>query len=467
MPPPDKTRGTKRKRRAVDNKAEDIGTKVAQKLHHDVREVRKAAKKAKLFETQKVLKKLKDLRPKDATAKDIPDIEAQLEILKHIDYESMANTALKTKIKKDRVLSDDPHVQTAVAVELASDVVVPATVGTALGKVQSRILSSKVLASEISSVIEGLKRLLHPPPKDADVLGDGEGDLISPPSKKTKRAEAKPTTREKVTLEDDEGSNLGDDDPDDHSNADEGDGGGWESGTVSDGENIAEGDWESHSANGDSDDEDGTNDTESGSQSDDESGDVSVTRKRPAPPDTAQMKKGKANAQSAFLPSLSVGFTRGDSDSEWSDSEEKVADEIKKNRRGQRARRAIWEKKFGRNANHVKKQKETAEPFKRPRSGVVPTDQRRERNNRFAQRQSHPDHPSHRSVPQKHQPQFSQASDSGWNSRSAKGSVGSRPSLGGPSQNRRDERPLHPSWEAKKKQKSASIVPAQGTKIVF
>ena len=56
-------------------------------------------------------------------------------------------------------------------------------------------------------------------------------------------------------------------------------------------------------------------------------------------PSTAAMKK--SGIQSTFLPSLSVGFVRGSDDSDFSDSDAKVADiEMKKNRRGQRARRA-------------------------------------------------------------------------------------------------------------------------------
>ena len=50
--------------------------------------------------------------------------------------------------------------------------------------------------------------------------------------------------------------------------------------------------------------------------------------------------KGRNAAESTFLPSLAVGFTRGDSDSDWSDGEANVADGVRKNRRGQRARRA-------------------------------------------------------------------------------------------------------------------------------
>jgi len=42
----------------------------------------------------------------------------------------------------------------------------------------------------------------------------------------------------------------------------------------------------------------------------------------------------------AFLPTLSNGFIPGGSDTDWSDHEARVADGVRKNRRGQRARRA-------------------------------------------------------------------------------------------------------------------------------
>jgi hypothetical protein len=43
---------------------------------------------------------------------------------------------------------------------------------------------------------------------------------------------------------------------------------------------------------------------------------------------------------SVFLPTLSNGFIPGGSDTDWSDREAGVADGVRKNRRGQRARRA-------------------------------------------------------------------------------------------------------------------------------
>lgn len=67
----------------------------------------------------------------------------------------------------------------------------------------------------------------------------------------------------------------------------------------------------------------------------------------------------------AKLPELMGGYySGGDSDSEIDSGEDRVAreqisvTEKKKNRRGQRARRKIWEKKFGREAKHIQREVE-------------------------------------------------------------------------------------------------------------
>ncbi|KAL1649496.1 hypothetical protein SLS58_001552 [Diplodia intermedia] len=61
--------------------------------------------------------------------------------------------------------------------------------------------------------------------------------------------------------------------------------------------------------------------------------------------------------KSTFLPSLSaVGYISG-SDSEAEDLDDEIAPQ-KKNRRGQRARQQLWEKKYGKGAKHLAKQTE-------------------------------------------------------------------------------------------------------------
>lgn len=75
--------------------------------------------------------------------------------------------------------------------------------------------------------------------------------------------------------------------------------------------------------------------------------------KRKLPPPTFPPKT------TTFLPSLSLsGYWSGSDTSHPSSSSDNTSSAKiqRRNRMGQQARRALWEKKFGRNANHVKKQ---------------------------------------------------------------------------------------------------------------
>lgn len=122
----------------------------------------------------------------------------------------------------------------------------------------------------------------------------------------------------------------------------------------------------------------------------------------------------------------------------------------------------IWEKKFGRNANHVKEEAKAAEssghggrPDPKKASAVSATSAGKDR------------------------PQYHQGKDSGWSKRpeptnnvNASRNVLSAlpPRRGARPTAQTEEKPLHPSWEAKRKLKekeSASIVASQGKKIVF
>jgi hypothetical protein len=417
MSPAEAPVGTTKRKRQPQTDETSIGTKLEKKLHHDAREIRKAAKKAKTFEMQKILKKMKDARRKgDNNA--VKDIEAQHMALKQLDPGPIADSALSTKIKKDKFLSQDPSLQFAMSKSLSSNLIASAVPGSAAGVVQSRLLSSKVLAVDVSRIIEGLRRLLNP----AERVYHAEVDSteVSPPRKKkqkTEQNEGWPNVPPVDTpFEDEPRANLEDD--------------GWESGTINDGD---------HSVQGDSGVDEGP-DEEDNSTSDNGDDGPPVPLERPS--------RGKSKPmQSAFLPSLSVGFIRGDSDTDFSDSEEKAADTAKKNRRGQRARRAIWEKKFGKHANHVMKQKASNRPNAPSGIAVVRKDQRQYKNaNRNFDGASLSGRRQDARIPDKNRYE---------------------PSTRLMPDNRREEKSLHPSWEAKKKQQNVAIVPAQGTRIVF
>ncbi|KAJ7033694.1 Bud-site selection protein [Mycena alexandri] len=328
-------RGTKRKR--PDTTAEDPATKLAGKLHHELKEVRKAAKKARTFETQRVVKKLKGLRKKDPATPEVAVLEAELEELKTIDPDAIGATALRTRLLKDRHIADSAPACAAIARELPPPAIAPPTPNS---KVQARLFSHRALGAAVSEAIAGLRAVLLPPKTEAqggDVeMGEAEDEG------EDDEAEVDAEHEEEEEEEEEDGADAA----------------GWESGSV----------------RADSDEDDGEDDDgwESGS----------VHSDAPAPPPSKKKASAAAAAikpsaktkaapatkstpattsSSQFLPSLAVGYIRGgSSDSDFEEDVDVDAGGERKNRRGQRARRAIWEKKFGRGANHKKKEAEEA-----------------------------------------------------------------------------------------------------------
>lgn len=168
------------------------------------------------------------------------------------------------------------------------------------------------------------------------------------------------------------------------------------------------------------------------------------TENSPPPKKTKASKGSSEPAQkTTFLPSLMMGGYWSGSESEATDDEQVAGPPKRKNRMGQQARRALWEKKYGEKANHVQQE------------------QKKQRRSR----------------------------DSGWDTRRGAtgggrgGHYGGRGGYDGSSgrpHNRHDGQdkpkappketsgPLHPSWEAKRKQKEqSSNVAFQGTKVTF
>lgn len=266
-----------------------------------------------------------------------PSSGNELTLVQKCDHEPFANTALKTKISKDKTLSQDEHLKAAVARELAATLVVPAALHSNEAKVHGRILSSKIVETEVASVIDALKVALSPDLKKARAAAAESGNEVAgsegliPPGKKAKVAKERPA--EPVESDSDE------DDRDDASsragalNSDDAtDDGGWESGSVHEGEDHVSEDEDEESGENSSSDEDADEDEISSRSS-------PKASKRTASTETKILTEANTRGQSTFLPSLSVGFTKGDSDaSDFSDGGADVAP--KKNRRGQRARQA-------------------------------------------------------------------------------------------------------------------------------
>lgn len=167
------------------------------------------------------------------------------------------------------------------------------------------------------------------------------------------------------------------------------------------------------------------------------------------PPKKAKAIKGSAAPvqSTTFLPSLMAGGY-------WSGSEEATDEEAdaqpkRKNRMGQQARRALWEKKFGAGANHVKQEQIAAKYGGRDNGWDTKrgaTDGGRGRGGKRGgfgggfgrgnrQGDSGPHSGGQRSVKPKGPP--------------------------------KDEGPLHPSWEAKRKAKEQAPATFAGKKVTF
>jgi hypothetical protein len=177
--------------------------------------------------------------------------------------------------------------------------------------------------------------------------------------------------------------------------------------------------------------------------------------------------------KSAFLPTLMGGYISGSE----SASDVDVAPPTRKNRRGQRARQAIWDKKYGEKAKHHQNQDSRKEGWDMKR-GAVGADEETAKpwkkgiRNPFEKNQVHPDRQRHLQDDgdrddrdrgkgkgsRDHQPRQQQRNES----------YQAEKPTSKPAPRRDDEGSLHPSWIAAKKAKEGvQKVEFQGKKVVF
>lgn len=205
---------------------------------------------------------------------------------------------------------------------------------------------------------------------------------------------------------------------------------------------------------------DGSEEEEEDQDLDDSGSDSSASAISPRPSKRAKTAKtGPVSAgNSAFLPTLMGGYISG-SESEASDID--VGPTERKNRRGQRARQAIWEKKYKEKAKHVQRQQEQAKGRDQGwdmRRGAVGADEeggnkpwKKGIRNPFDNKHIHPERQ------QRVQAQ-NQSGDRGFHDKPKPKAVPKRDDTG----------PLHPSWAAAKKAKEETQkVEFQGRKVVF
>lgn len=367
--------------------------RIRAKLHQAVKVAHSAAKKARQHELQRHVRRLKQ-----CTEAERSDLEKELYYLKTLDIHALALRALSTKLVKAKILpkqaqgaDEERFPLLPFALEAKVD---PATTETLLSfehkaheHICNQVLSSKVLASELTACLASLIPLVtqQKAPKTP----------VTEPVKSDKEARQVEVAPPEDGYESDDG--------------------------MGNQENVhMRGDMDTLVASGsdteDSDDEDTPRKRANTSEEDDE--------------------------EDAFLPSLHTGFIPGD---DWSDAEADYADtggkgpakSQRKNRRGQRERRAIWEKKYGRHANHLKL---------------------REKEPRKAREHRVPDRPTKRPKPMQAPPPKQPRTQDPHPPSSSRVQPAPPPS----------NAPLHPSWIAKQRAKEAQhAAKPQGTKVVF
>ncbi|GAA5850371.1 hypothetical protein JCM9279_006544 [Rhodotorula babjevae] len=478
-------------------------------MHHAVRLVHKAVKKAKTFELQKLTRKLKQTRePKEGTQVDaalLADLEAQLAALKALDLDLIPSHLLTTRLSKLHSLRASPLLPLLLAslpppkspwAELDPQ--------SAASKARNRVLAHKAIGDSWDEVSRAVRKRLG---EDVDVMGKGKGGKDEVPKKGITMDPGRQAAIEAAFLGGEEGGEAGGEDEEGEDGAasseDEGPAAG-----LSDDEGPVAG------SDDEGDDEEairremaaleegvGSEGEWSGSDSDDDDliADPSLSKKplkrrqpslSPSPPPTAKKQRALAPSKpitsSSFLPSLNAGYVSySDSDGEdakWvKDAEREDRKEAggRKNRRGQRARQAIWEKKYGTAANHVVKQTGgTLVPLAKIKDDKAARSARRAA---AAARGDAPAAPA--DAPERKRREFEPPqADLGWKARTGPSSsststatgAASGAASGAPRPAAAGGKPaekMHPSWEAKRKQaealKQVSALKPQGKKITF
>ena len=219
---------------------------------------------------------------------------------------------------------------TAMNIEFEGSLIVLAEPGSIVARIQSRLLSSKILSVQVATSLEALKVLLNPALKQNGAENNAQASS-------DKGVERPSKLRKAISMLTFQSTNLITKVPPrlDDTDQDANDGAGWESGSIEEPDD----EWESEDIGpNDTQEEDEEDASCQDSESEDDELKVKLKSKLLGNP----AKSSSSINESTFLPSLSVGFIRGGSDdSDWSETEGKSTDlDPKKNRRGQRARRA-------------------------------------------------------------------------------------------------------------------------------
>ncbi|KAB8219366.1 Bud-site selection protein [Aspergillus novoparasiticus] len=426
--------------------------RLTQKFEQGVVLLSRALKVAKGFERQKLSRREKTAKSQ-GSSEALQKIAEEIAFIKSLDITATAQKYLFKQLFKTKRISEAPAF---IQFKEAKNISTEGPQSTAEANVTARLYKSNPVKNAFPNIMTDIRKLL------------GVEEVASGKKEKGKEAGSKESATKTKTEQ--RAVSVSDSEPEDpriaaaaakfdEEEGDERSEGGEESEgdeVMSDAESIDYAQFDSRLAPGSEDeDEEGAD----GAASDDGGSDGGVNLQAPSDmsisrspsPDSPPAKKQKAKSSTSsapatsttFLPSLTMGgyFSGSESEPEDIDGQQPR----RKNRMGQQARRALWEKKYGSGANHVKQQQQQ---------------QKRSRDSGWDMRRGATDGSEG--------PRGRRGQGRGPAGRSQHG--GDRPQRGPPAQRRKpeDDKPLHPSWEAAKRAKEQKATAAfQGKKVTF
>ncbi|KAF9576620.1 hypothetical protein EC968_006967 [Mortierella alpina] len=322
--------------------------KISQKIYHARKEIKKAFVKAKSFETQRLVKRLREARKavengsqkkevqqdvsqdtkpagkkkQEMTQEDVAKFEHELELVKKMDMETLSEQAFVAKLGKHPILGSHA-LKVKDAKKEGSEASVDKSSQDALIQIiEARLTNTKTVKEHMAKLWDELEHIVTGKKVDHQELknkkrkaGEQEDGDQSKTSKKSKANIKTQNTSDSDSGDEEEEMELADmsDISDSEGEADDG--------YDSDGLPLGNGNGRPSSA-----------------------------------------------ASSMFIGSLNAGSSKADRKSkkskdknDWVDDKfDEIYGKVKKNRPGQRARREKAERKFGKEANHIKKAEEEA-----------------------------------------------------------------------------------------------------------
>ncbi|CAI7588033.1 unnamed protein product [Penicillium bialowiezense] len=429
--------------RASDTRKMSIhGTRLTQMYENGVQMISRGLKISRGFERQKLSRREKTAKAqKDDKA--LARLKEEIDILKGLDYQVVSERYLFKQLVKTKRIAETRTFGEFSAVKKVSQ---EGPKSTAEANILARLFKSTPVQKEIPGIMAGIRKLLKIDEAPAGKQNES-GKKEKASKKKSAKDEDDSESEAETTTKTRRGEQVSRSDDMEISGPDE-----------SGDEGLSQ--FDARLAPG----SDSDADSESGDEDEEDANEISDISRSPSPDfsgeDSPPPKKAKATKGTAapatnttFLPSLMAGGY-------WSGSEEATDEEAdaqpkRKNRMGQQARRALWEKKFGTGANHVKQE---------------------QKNEQMAAKFGYG------------------GRDNGWDAKrgateGGRGRGGKRGGFGGgfgrsnrddnagaqpgsqkpgkPSGPPKDEGPLHPSWEAKRKAKEQAPAAFSGKKVTF